>query len=155
MPFSLRSSAFQDGADIPRQFTCDGSDISPALSWSEPPAQTKTFALIVDDPDAPVGDWVHWVAWNIPAATRQLPENVAKSGDLPGGGRQGTNDFRKTGYGGPCPPAGKPHRYFFKLYALDTTLDLKPSADKKDIELAIKGHVLAQAQWMGKYQRGR
>ncbi len=155
MPFSLHSSAFKEGADIPRQYTCEGADISPALTWSEPPQKTQSFALIADDPDAPVGTWVHWVAWSVPATVRQLPENVSKTADLPGGGRQGNNDFRKTGYGGPCPPPGKPHRYFFKLYALDTTLDLKPGATKKDLEQAMKGHVLGEAQLMGKYQRGR
>jgi Raf kinase inhibitor-like YbhB/YbcL family protein len=155
MPFSLQSNAFQEGADIPRQFTCEGADVSPSLTWSEPPQKTQSLALIVDDPDAPVGTWVHWVAWNIPAATRQLPENVSKTADLPGGGRQGNNDFKKTGYGGPCPPPGKPHRYFFKLYALDSTLDLKPGAGKKELDQAMKGHVLAEAQLMGKYQRGR
>lgn len=155
MPFSLQSSAFKEGAEIPRQHTCEGADVSPTLAWTEPPAKTQSFALIADDPDAPVGTWVHWVAWNIPAATRQLAENVAKSAELPGGGRQGSNDFRKTGYGGPCPPPGKPHRYFFKLYALDTTLDLKAGASKKDLEQAMKGHVLAEARLMGKYQRGR
>ncbi len=155
MSFSLQSSAFKEGADIPRQYTCEGADISPALSWTEAPQKTQTFALIADDPDAPVGTWVHWVAWNIPAGERQLPENVAKTAGLPGGGSQGTNDFRKTGYGGPCPPPGKPHRYFFKLYALDAKLDLKPGANKKDLEQAMKGHVLAEAQLMGRYQRNR
>jgi Raf kinase inhibitor-like YbhB/YbcL family protein len=155
MPFSLQSNAFKEGADIPRQYTCEGADTSPALTWSEPPQKTQTFALTADDPDAPVGTWVHWVVWNIPAATHQLPENVAKSADLAGGGNQGTNDFKKTGYGGPCPPPGKPHRYFFKLYALDSTLDLKPGATKKDLEQAMKGHILAQAQLMAKYQRSR
>ncbi len=155
MPFSLHSSAFKEGADIPRQYTCEGADISPALSWNDGPQKTQSFALIADDPDAPMGTWVHWVAWNIAAATRQLPEDVSKTADLQGGGRQGANDFRKTGYGGPCPPPGKPHRYFFKLYALDTTLDLKPGATKKDLEQAMKGHILAEAQLMGKYQRGR
>ncbi len=155
MPFSLQSSAFQEGADIPRQYTCEGADISPALSWSEAPPKTQSFALIADDPDAPVGTWVHWVAWNIPAGTRELPENAAKSAGLISAGSQGTNDFKKTGYGGPCPPPGKPHRYFFKLYALDSMLDLKPGATKKDVEQAMKGHILAQAQLMGKYQRGR
>ncbi len=155
MPFSPQSTAFKEGADIPRQYTCEGADTSPALSWNEAPPKTQAFALIADDPDAPVGTWVHWVAWNIPAATRQLPENVSKTAELPGGGRQGNNDFRKIGYGGPCPPPGKPHRYFFKLYALDTTLDLKPGATKKDLEQAMKGHVVAEAQLMGKYQRSR
>ena len=155
MSFSLQSSAFKEGADIPRQYTCEGADISPALSWGEAPQKTQSFALIADDPDAPVGTWVHWVVWDMPAATRQLPENVAKTADLPGSGHQGTNDFRKIGYGGPCPPPGKPHRYFFKLYALDSQLNLKAGAAKKDVEQAMKGHVLAEAQLMGKYQRGR
>lgn len=155
MAFSLRSSAFQEGADIPRQYTCEGTDVSPELSWSEPPQTTKSFALIADDPDAPVGTWVHWVAWNIPADTRKLPENAAKSAELAGSGVQGMNDFKKSGYGGPCPPPGKPHRYFFKLYALDSTLDLKPSATKKDLEQEMKGHVVGEAQLMGKYQRAR
>ncbi|HVP43538.1 MAG TPA: YbhB/YbcL family Raf kinase inhibitor-like protein [Terriglobales bacterium] len=155
MPFSLQSSAFKEGADIPRQYTCEGADVSPALAWSEPPSKTQTFALIADDPDAPVGTWVHWVAWNIPATARQLPENVSKTAELAGGGHQGTNDFRKTGYGGPCPPPGKAHRYFFKLYALDAKLELKPGATKKDLEQAMKGHILAETQLMGKYQRGR
>lgn len=155
VPFSLQSSAFKEGADIPRQYTCEGADISPGLSWSGAPSKTQSFALIADDPDAPVGTWVHWVAWDIPATARQLPENVAKTAALPGGGNQGTNDFRKTGYGGPCPPPGKPHRYFFKLYALDAKLDLKPGAAKKDVEQAMKGHVLAEAQLMGRYQRNR
>ena len=155
MPFSLHSSVFKEGADIPRPYTCEGADLSPALSWSEPPQKTQSFALIADDPDAPVGTWVHWVAWNIPAATRQLPEDVAKSTEITGGGRQGSNDFKRIGYGGPCPPPGKAHRYFFKLYALDAMLDLRPGAGKKDLEQAMKGHVLAEAQLMGKYQRGR
>lgn len=155
MPFSLQSNAFKDGGDIPRQYTCEGADISPALVWTEPPAKTQTFALIADDPDAPAGTWVHWVAWNIPSAARQLPENVPKSANIPDGGSQGSNDFRKTGYGGPCPPPGKAHRYFFKLYALDAKFNLKPGAGKKEVEQAMKGHVLAEAQLMGKYQRGR
>ncbi len=154
-PLTVQSSAFQEGADIPKQYTCEGADISPPLSWNEPPQNTKSFALIVDDPDAPVGTWVHWVAWDLPGSARQLPENIAKSAAMPGGGQQGTNDFKKTGYGGPCPPPGKAHRYFFKLYALDSTLNLKPGASKKDLEQAIKGHILAQGQLMGKYQRGR
>ena len=155
MSFSIQSSAFKEGSDIPKQYTCEGADISPALSWGQAPPKAQSFALIADDPDAPVGTWVHWVAWDIPASATQLPENVAKTADIPGGGHQGMNDFRKTGYGGPCPPPGKPHRYFFKLYALDAKLSLKPGATKKDVEQAMKGHVLSEAQLMGKYQRGR
>ena len=153
--FSLQSSAFKESADIPKQYTCEGADISPALSWSNPPAKTQSFALIADDPDAPVGTWVHWVVWDLPASATQLPENVAKAAEISGGGHQGTNDFKKIGYGGPCPPPGKPHRYFFKLYALDAQLNLRSGATKKDVEQAMKGHVLGQAELMGKYQRSR
>ncbi|HXE91232.1 MAG TPA: YbhB/YbcL family Raf kinase inhibitor-like protein [Terriglobales bacterium] len=153
MSFSIESPAFAPGGDIPRKHTCDGPDVSPALRWNEPPAGTKGFALIADDPDAPVGTWVHWVVYDLPAATRELPEGVVKQKDVPGGGRQGTNDFRRLGYGGPCPPPGKPHRYFFKLYALSTALGLEPGATKVDVERAMKGRVLAEASLMGRYRR--
>ncbi len=153
MTFALTSKAFENGGNIPRKFTCDGPDVSPALSWNEPPAGTKSLALISDDPDAPVGTWVHWVAFDIPPGTRELPEGVAKTADLPGGGKQGRTDFGRIGYGGPCPPPGKPHRYFFKLYALDTQLNLKPGSTKADVEKAMKGHILAQAEFMGRYGR--
>lgn len=148
----LKSSAFQQGASIPAKYTCDGEDISPPLNWSEPPAGTKSFTLISDDPDAPVGTWVHWVAWNIPASARSLDENLPKTASLPGGAKQGTTDFRRIGYGGPCPPSGT-HRYFFKLYALDTTLNLPSSTTKKDLEKAMQGHILGQAELIGKYRR--
>src|SRR5205823_9556285 len=121
----LKSSAFQSGAEIPRKYTCDANDVSPSLSWDKAPAGTKAFALIADDPDAPVGTWVHWVLFDLPPGTTELAEDTPKSQHLPGGAKQGLNDFRRLGYGGPCPPPGKPHRYFFKLYALDTLLDLK------------------------------
>ena len=150
----LKSAAFQPGGMIPAKYTCDGEDISPPLNWSDPPAGTKSFALISDDPDAPVGTWVHWVIWNIPAATRALEENLPKMASLPNGAKQGTTDFRRIGYGGPCPPSGT-HRYFFKLYALDTTLNLPASTTKKDLEKAMGGHILAQTELMGKYQRRR
>lgn len=153
MSLKLSSTAFQPEDDIPSKYTCSGADVSPALSWTDPPAGTQSFALIADDPDAPVGTWVHWVAYDIPASTRQLPEGVPKTDAIPGGGVQGQNDFRKTGYGGPCPPPGKPHRYYFKLYALDAKLNLKPGATKKDVEQAIKGHILAQAELMGRFKR--
>ncbi len=153
MAFELKTSAFQSGGDILKRFTCDGADVSPALSWSDPPAGTQSFALISDDPDAPVGTWVHWVIYDLPPTARQLPEDVPKEGEVAGGGRQGTNDFRRIGYGGPCPPPGKPHRYFFKLYALDTKLNLKAGATKKDVEQTMKGHILAQAELMGRYRR--
>ncbi len=153
MGFTLKTTAFQSGGEIPRKYTCSGEDVSPALTWNGAPDGTKSFALIADDPDAPVGTWVHWVAYDIPASTRQLPEGVPKSENIPGGGRQGQNDFKKTGYGGPCPPPGKPHRYFFKLYALDTTLNLPSGTTKKALEQAIKGHILAQSELMGKFAR--
>jgi Raf kinase inhibitor-like YbhB/YbcL family protein len=153
MSFKLSSTAFQPGGDIPSKYTCSGVDVSPALSWSDPPAGTQSFALIADDPDAPVGNWVHWVAYDLPASARQLPEGVPKTEAISGGGAQGQNDFRKTGYGGPCPPPGKPHRYYFKLYALDSKLNLKPGATKKAVEQAMQGHILAQAEVMGRFQR--
>ena len=153
MSFTISSPAFPSGAEIPKANTCQGPDVSPLLTWIDSPQQTTSFALIVDDPDAPAGTWVHWVMWNIPAATHLLPENVPKSARLQSGALQGRNDFRKTGYGGPCPPPGKPHRYYFKLYALDTRLNLKAGATKADVEQAMKDHVLGQAQVMGKYGR--
>jgi len=153
MSFSMSSTGFSNGADIPRKFTCDGQDISPELSWTDHPPGTQSLALIVDDPDAPVGTWTHWVLFDLSPATRSLDENVPKADELTGGGRQGRNDFRKIGYGGPCPPPGRPHRYFFKLYALDTRLNLKPGVTKQDVERAMHGHSLAQAELIGKYHR--
>ena len=150
----LKSQAFQAGSTIPAKYTCDGEDISPPLNWSDPPAGTKSLALISDDPDAPVGTWVHWVLWNIPASARALEENLPKTASLPNGAKQGTTDFRRVGYGGPCPPSGT-HRYFFKLYALGTALNLPSSTTKKDLEKAVQGHILAQAELIGKYQRRR
>lgn len=153
MSFNLESNAFKDGGDIPKKFTCDGADVSPQLSWSEPPPGTKSLAFIADDPDAPAGIWVHWVMYDIEPQTLQLPEGMAKLEAIPGIGKQGLNDFRKIGYGGPCPPPGKPHRYYFKLYALDAKLNLKPKTTKQDVEQAMKGHVLAQTVLMGRYKR--
>lgn len=150
---AISSPSFAPGADIPKKHTCDAADVSPQLAWTGAPAGTRSFALIMDDPDAPVGTWVHWVYYDLPASATGLAENVSKGEDPPSGGRQGRNDFRKIGYGGPCPPPGKPHRYFFKLYALDRTLDLKAGASKKDVEQAMKGHILAQAELVGKYGR--
>jgi Raf kinase inhibitor-like YbhB/YbcL family protein len=151
----LTSTAFNEGAAIPSKYTCDERDISPPLKWTGAPAEAKTIALIADDPDAPVGTWVHWVLYDLPATISELPENLPKSQYLPGGGKQGLNDFKRLGYGGPCPPPGKPHRYFFKLYALDTALELKPGATKKDLERAMEKHVLKQGQLMGTYQRAK
>lgn len=153
MEFKLTSHAFQPDAMIPKKFTCDGPDVSPPLAWSDPPDGAKSLSLIVDDPDAPVGTWVHWVLYDLPASFRELPEGVPKEQKLSGGARQGKNDFQKIGYGGPCPPPGPPHRYFFKLYALDAELNLEPGATKADLERSMKGHVLAQAQLVGRYQR--
>ena len=153
MNFSLSTKAFTAGSDIPAKYTCQGEDVSPALSWSEAPKHTQSFALLVIDPDAPAGDFTHWVLYDLPPATRQLPEAVAASEQLPDGSRQGVNGFRRTGYGGPCPPAGKAHRYYFRLYALDKKLDLAPGATRDALESAMKGHVLAQAELMGRYQR--
>ena len=153
MSLTISSPSFSNGGDIAKKFTCDGADVSPQLSWTEPPAGTKSFALLSDDPDAPVGNWNHWVLWNLPPETRSLAEGLSKTAKLPDGSQQGMNDFRKTGYNGPCPPPGKPHRYYFKLFALDAKLDLKPGAGKRDLEAAMKGHILAQSEWMGRYGR--
>ncbi len=153
MKFTLVSKAFQDGQPIPVQYTGDGRDLSPPLQWSDPPENTRGFAVICEDPDAPRGVWTHWLLLNIPAESRELTEGVAKSPTLPDGSVQGANDFGKVGYGGPAPPPGKPHRYFFKLYALDQRLDL-PAGTKKDrVAAALQGHILAEAQHMGTYGR--
>jgi Raf kinase inhibitor-like YbhB/YbcL family protein len=153
MKIELSSTAFGDGANIPKQYTGDGKDVSPPLRWSDPPPETKSFALICDDPDAPRGTWVHWVLFNLPAEERQLEEAVPAQKELDKGVKQGKNDFGKIGYGGPAPPPGKSHRYFFKLYALDTALDLAPGATKDQLLAAMKGHVLAEGQLMGRYGR--
>lgn len=153
MAFTLKTTAFPAGGSIPKKYTCDGSDVSPELKWSDAPAGTQSFALIADDPDAPAGTWTHWVLWNIPAQTTTLSEGLPKAADLSNGGRQGKNDFKRIGYGGPCPPPGKPHRYFFKLYALNNKLDLSPGVSRNELERAMKGHVFAQAELMGRYGR--
>lgn len=154
MAFELKSAAFSSGGDIPRKFTCDGADVSPALSWTEPPEKTASLSLIADDPDAPVGTWVHWVLYDLPASARELPEGVAKKENLDSGARQGRNDFGRIGYGGPCPPSGT-HRYFFKLYALDSEIAPPAKATKKELLEAMEGHVLEEAVLMGKYKRKR
>ena len=153
MPFTLTTSAFASGAMIPEQHTCKGSDISPALQWSNAPAKTVVFALIMDDPDAPAGDWVHWVMWDVPASKHALAENVAKNEQLDDGSHQGRNSFNRTGYTGPCPPPGQTHRYFFRLYALDSKVPVAPGADRASLEAATKGHVLATAEYMGTFRR--
>jgi len=149
----VTSSAFVPGGDMPIAHTCDGKDVSPPLSWTEPPGGTRSFALICDDPDAPVGTWVHWVLFNLPAETRSLSEKFPVDPELPTGARQGKNDFGRTGYGGPCPPPGPSHRYFFRVYALDAPLAVAAGARKADVEKAMRGHVLAQGELMGRYGR--
>lgn len=149
----LASTAFTESEPIPAKYTCDGENVSPPLKWTGVPVGVKSFALIADDPDAPAGTWVHWVLFDLPATSTELPEGLPRSQFIPGGAKQGLNDFKHLGYGGPCPPAGKPHRYFFKLYALDCVLDLKPGATKKEVERAIDKHTLAQGQLMGVYKR--
>jgi Raf kinase inhibitor-like YbhB/YbcL family protein len=149
----LTSSAFREGESIPQKYTADGPDLSPPLQWGEPPAGTRSWALICEDPDAPRGLWVHWVLFNLPADTRRLDEGVPPQGTLSTGARQGKNDFGKLGYGGPAPPPGKPHRYYFKLYALDTLLDLPAGATRAQLLQAMKGHILAEGQLMGRYGR--
>ena len=156
MTFSLTSPAFKNNERIPKQYTGEGADMSPPLEWSGPPAETKSLALICDDPDAPVGTWDHWVLWNLPGETRKLPENVARTETLPdlGGARQGKNSWPRIGYNGPMPPKGHgTHHYNFVLYALDASLDLKAGANKKELLAAIKGHVLGQARLTGTYSR--
>jgi len=153
MPITLTSTAFQEGGPIPRKHTCDGSDVSPPLAWSGVPEGTKSLALICDDPDAPAGTWVHWVLYDIPATRAGLPEGVSKDGVVAGVGAQGRNDFKHIGYGGPCPPPGKPHRYFFKLYALGSELGLKSGVGKKDLVKAMRGHTLAEGRIVGTYRR--
>src|SRR5437764_6899682 len=152
MAFTLQSSAFQNGGSIPKKFTCEAADVSPELAWSGAPEKTQSFALIADDPDAPMGTWVHWVIYDLPPNAAKLSEAVPKQ-EQAASSTQGKNDFGKIGYGGPCPPPGKPHRYFFKLYALKTKLNLKPGVPRRDVENAMRGHVIGQAEVMGKYGR--
>jgi Raf kinase inhibitor-like YbhB/YbcL family protein len=149
----LTSPAFAAQATIPKRFTCDGEDVSPPLAWTGAPAGTRSFALIVDDPDAPIGIWVHWVLYDLPAAVTALPE-AATVKNLPPGTREGTNGWKRTGYGGPCPPSGR-HRYFHKLYALDIVLPDLNRPTKGALEKAMAGHVLAQTELVGTYQRSR
>ena len=152
MNIQITSAAFSEAGMIPKPCTCDGADVSPDLSWTGVPDETKSLALICDDPDAPVGTWVHWVLFNIPPEETGLPGEISNAATLSNGAKHGTNDFRNLGYGGPCPPGGT-HRYYFKLYALDTLLDLDSGATKAQVEDAMQGHILAQGQLMGKYQR--
>lgn len=158
MTLTLASTAFAPDGAIPSRYTCDGEDISPPLAWHDAPAETRSFALIVDDPDAPdpaapQRTWVHWVLYNIPAGINELSEAIAPK-DLPSGTREGLNDWGRTGYGGACPPIGR-HRYFHKLYALDAVLPELARPDKAALEKAMAGHVLAKAELVGNYQKGR
>lgn len=150
---TLESPAFEPGGAIPVGNTCDGEDLSPALHWSRPPEGTRSFALICDDPDAPSGTWVHWVLFNIAPGADRLDPNMPPREEAAGGAKQGRNDFGRIGYGGPCPPRGKPHRYFFRLYALDTVLDLDAGVTKASVLKAAKEHVLGVGELMGTYRR--
>jgi Raf kinase inhibitor-like YbhB/YbcL family protein len=152
MALAITSSAFSEGQAIPTRYTCDGPDVSPDLALSGVPEAAASLALICDDPDAPMGTWVHWVLFNIPADADGLSAEISSDATLENGALHGTNDFGKLGYGGPCPPGGT-HRYFFKLYALDTVLDLDSGITKAQLLEAMEGHVLAEAQLMGTYSR--
>lgn len=152
MEIQISSGAFANEGFISQKYTCDGENISPPLTWKNIPSGTKSIAIINDDPDAPVGTWVHWVIYNIPPNISGLPEGIKPIEKLPDGTMQGRNSWGKIGYGGPCPPSGV-HRYFFKIYALDKMLDLKPGATKEELLKAMKGHILAEGQFYGKYSR--
>ena len=147
MSIHVTSTAFNEGENIPKEYSCDGENLSPPLAWSDVPQGTQSLVLIVDDPDAPSGTFVHWVVYDLPADLASLPEGAS------GIGREGVNGFRKSGFGGPCPPRGSTHRYFFKLYALDMVSGLKAGATKAEVEKAMQGHILAQGQLVGKYGR--
>ena len=149
---SVTSPAFTNGGAMPKQYTCDGQNISPPLAWSGVPNNAKALALICDDPDAPNQTWVHWVVYDLPASTAGLPENVPEQEKPVSGGKQGMNDFKKIGYGGPCPPSGT-HRYYCRLYALDAETSLAPGATKEQLVKAMEGHIVAQGQLIGMYKR--
>ena len=153
MALELTSPAFKPNDAIPKEYTCDASDVSVPLRWKNAPDGTTNFALIVDDPDAPRGTWVHWVLYDLPATVSELPAGVGHEDSLPNGAKQGKNDFGKIGYGGPCPPSGPAHHYHFRLYALDRMTGLKPRGTKQQLLDAMKGHVLAEAQLIGTYKR--
>lgn len=150
---NLVSATFQAGQPIPVDSTCDGADRAPQLAWSEIPVATRSFALVCDDPDAPRGTWVHWVLFNLPADAVELASGVPSDPELPSGARQGVNDSGDTGYGGPCPPPGASHRYFFRLYSLDTSLNLPPGISRAELDQAMRDHILAEATIMGTYRR--
>jgi Raf kinase inhibitor-like YbhB/YbcL family protein len=152
MTIRLLSNAFTEGGMVPKRNACEGENLSPALSWSGAPGHSQSFALIVDDPDAPSGTFTHWVLFNIPAGASALPEGVAKNHSVSGIGQQGINDFHKTGYDGPRPPAGKAHRYYFKLYSLDTILTLPSGSTAAQLFRVMQGHILATGQLLGLYR---
>lgn len=154
MTLKLLSTVFQDGGMIPSKYTCDGANISPPLQWSGLPPNTKSIALIVDDPDAPGKTWVHWVLYDLSPTRTELDEDIKPKTGVSGGGKQGSNDFRQSGYGGPCPPSGT-HRYFFKIYALDVETSLRDGATKDELERAMQGHILSHGELLGRYQRQR
>jgi hypothetical protein len=150
--FWVRSSSFSNGRSIPARYTCDGADLSPVLQWQSAPAGTKSFAIVMDDPDAPI-DFTHWLVFNIPPGVRELAEGASQQSAMPHGSVEGRNDFGRPGYGGPCPPRGNPHHYVFRVYALDRLLDLPAGAAGKQVHAAISGHIVAQGQIVGTYQR--
>ena len=149
----VNSKLIAPGGEFPKRETCDGQNTSPQLAWSGAPPATKSFAMILDDPDAPGGTFTHWIVWNIPNGTHELPENLPKTAELADGARQGRNDFGTVGYGGPCPQPGKPHRYFFRLFALDNVPAVKAGAGRGELERALQGHILARGELMGRYAR--
>ncbi len=153
MVFRLESQGFKDGDVIPKRYTCDGEGLSPPLRWTDPPTGTKSYVLICDDPDAPMMTWIHWVVYSIPGTASELREGLPNKDVVDGGIAQGINSWRKMGYGGPCPPGKNKHRYFFRLYALDSEIKVKPAETRHDIEKAMRGHVIAKADLMGVYGR--
>ncbi len=153
MTIRLTSTAFTNGGAIPKQYTCDGENVSPPLAWADVPASARSLALTIDDPDAPSGIWVHWVLFNLPPEIASLPASILTTDTLPNGARQGSNDFGKIGYGGPCPPRGRAHRYVFKIYALDTMLNLEPGAMRRMLISAIAGHILGEGELTALYGR--
>ncbi len=149
----LTSSAFAEGQTIPVECTCDGADLSPGLTWESAPPETQCYALICEDPDAPRGTWVHWLLYNLTKDAVELQPGMAAEPELKSGARQGMNDFKKLGYGGPCPPPGPAHRYFFRLFALDTQLSLPAGATRAELDAAARGHIIAEGELMGTYER--
>jgi Raf kinase inhibitor-like YbhB/YbcL family protein len=153
MSLTLRSTAFEPNREIPIAYTKDGENISPPLAWSGAPNDTQSYALVLDDPDAPSGDFVHWVAWNIPAKDTGLPQGIVHRGDKSEGTLQGRNTYDRVGYDGPSPPPGKPHHYVFRLYALDDKLSLPPGVSRAEVDRAMQGHILDEALLVGTYAR--